>query len=289
VVVGRQEEKRLFLEYRRTGAERDRNALVERFLPLARSLARRYRRASEPLEDLEQVACLALVKAVEGFDSTRDTAFSSYAVPSIAGAIKRHFRDFGWSIHVPRDLQELAVRVERISEEMSGRSGRSPTAAEIAAQAGVGIEDVIEAREAYRSLRSVSLDQPRGAGAEEGDSLVDTLDAGDTELLRASDRVALDTLLATLAPRDRLILRLYYEHDLTQAEIGRRLGYSQMHVSRLMRQAIARLASAAGAEPPDVPMAPVPAEPSRLRVRAEAALPPSVNYLRTRQPAAGAL
>ena len=259
-------------------------------MPVAQSVAARFRDRGVPIEDLEQVACLALVRAVEGFDPARDTAFSSYAVPSIAGAIKRHFRDFGWSIHVPRDLQELAVRVERVSEEMAGRTGRSPTAAELAGQIGVGIEDVVEAREAYRSLRSVSLDQPRGADADDGDSLVDTLDAGDTEMLRAADRVALDALLATLTPRDRLIVRLYYEQDLTQAEIGRRLGYSQMHVSRLMRQAIARLASAAGAEPPEAPARrPVPAAPSSPpRLRAEAALPPSVAYLRTRQPAAGA-
>ncbi|MEA2286904.1 MAG: polymerase sigma-B factor, partial [Solirubrobacteraceae bacterium] len=123
MVAERQQDKRLFLAYQRTRDQRARAALVERYIPLARSLARRYRRGPEPLEDLEQVANLALVKAVDGFDATRDIAFSSYAVPSIVGAIKRHFRDHGWSLHLPRDLQELALRVERLSEDMAGASG----------------------------------------------------------------------------------------------------------------------------------------------------------------------
>jgi RNA polymerase sigma-B factor len=245
VVVGRENEKRLFLAYHRDGDQRARDALIEQFLPLARSLARRYRRGPEPLEDLEQVASLALVKAVEGFDAARDTAFSSYAVPSIVGAIKRHFRDQCWSLHMPRDLQELAVRVERLSEEMSGRTGGSPTAAEIADEAGVGIEDVLEARVAYHALHATSLDQPRRAEEDDSDALIDTLDAADSEIPDAIDRVLLDSLLATLDSRSRLIVRLYYLHDLTQTEIGRRLGISQMHVSRLLRQAIAELATTA--------------------------------------------
>ena len=240
----RPEEKQLFLAYHRTRDPRARDALVERYLPLARSLARRYRRSSEPLEDLEQVASLALVKAVDGFDPARETAFSSYAVPSIVGAIKRHFRDYGWSLRMPRDLQELAVRVERVSDELSGPTGDAPTTAEIARHAGVDVEDVLEAREAYRALHAVSLDQPRGSDLDDGDSLLDTLEAADTGIPAADDRVLLDSLLATLDPRSEQIVRLYYQHDLTQAEIGRRLGYSQMHVSRLLRQAIAQLATA---------------------------------------------
>ena len=200
---------------------------MERFLPLARSLARRYSGGSEPLEDLEQVACLALVRAVDGFDPTRGTAFTSYAVPSIAGAIKRHFRDNGWSVRVPRDLQELALRVERISEDLLAEGGHAATAARIAERAGDGIEveDVLEAREAFRALHSDSLDQPRGSREDEDSgSLLDTLGDADVELVRAHDRTA-----------------LYYKEELTQAEIGRKLGYSQMHVSRLLRQAVERL------------------------------------------------
>jgi RNA polymerase sigma-B factor len=221
---------------------------VERFLPLARSLARRYSGGSEPLEDLEQVACLALVRAVDGFDPTRGTAFTSYAVPSIAGAIKRHFRDNGWSVRVPRDLQELALRVERISDDLLAEGGHAATAARIAERAGDGIEveDVLEAREAFRALHSDSLDRPRGAREDdEAASLLDTLGDSDLELGRAHDRAALAAVLDTLDERDRTIIRLYYRDELTQAEIGRRLGYSQMHVSRLLRQAVERLRLAA--------------------------------------------
>jgi RNA polymerase sigma-B factor len=277
--------EQLFLAYQRTRDPRARDALVERYLPLARSLARRYRRGSEPLEDLEQVASLALVKAVDGFDPTRDTAFSSYAVPSIAGAIKRHFRDFGWSLRMPRDLQELALRVERVSEELSGPTGTAPTAAEIAQHADVGIEDVLEAREAYRSLQAISLDEPRRSEGEDREALVHTLAAKETEIRTAEDRVMLDSLLATLDPRSEQIVRLYYQHDLTQTEIGRQLGYSQMHVSRLLRQAITRLATTAddarrSARPPrDL------ANPALGLRRSMEALPQSIQYIARRKTA----
>jgi RNA polymerase sigma-B factor len=280
--AARQEEHRLFLAYHRTRDPRARDVLVERYLPLARSLARRYRRSSEPLEDLEQVACLALVKAVDGFDPTRDTAFSSYAVPSIAGAIKRHFRDFGWSLRMPRDLQELALRVERVSEELSSPTGAAPTASDIAQHVGAGVEEVLEAREAYRSLHAVSLDQPQRSEGEDSESLVHTLAAEDTEIPNADDRVMLDSLLATLDPRSEQIVRLYYQHDLTQTEIGRQLGYSQMHVSRLIRQAITQLAKTADSAQHE----PMP-RPVRTPAVGEAieALPASIRYLTDRQTA----
>ena len=197
--------------YQRTGARRDRDAVIERFLPLARSLARRARRGTEPLEDLEQVACLALVKAVDAFDVSRGTAFTSYAVPCITGAIKRHFRDRGWSVRMPRELQELALRVERVHEELFAAAGTPPTPAQIAEQAGVEVEDVLEARAAYRALRADSLDQPRfSRESDDGGSLLDTLGDRDSEIRRAFDRVVLDALLETLEQRERLIVRLYY-------------------------------------------------------------------------------
>jgi RNA polymerase sigma-B factor len=242
VSARREEELRLLRAYHSSGDPQAREAAVQRFLPLARSLARRYSGGSEPLEDLEQVACLALVRAVDGFDPTRGTAFTSYAVPSIAGAIKRHFRDNGWSVRVPRDLQELALRVERVSDELVAETGHAATAVQIAERAGIHIEDVLEAREAFRALHSDSLDQPRGArDDEDAGSLLDTLGDTDLELGRAHDRTALHSVLDTLDERDRLIIGLYYKEELTQAEIGRRLGYSQMHVSRLLRQAVERL------------------------------------------------
>jgi RNA polymerase sigma-B factor len=246
VLTQRQAEQRLFLDYQRSGSRRDRDALVERFLPLARNLARRYRRGAEPLEDLEQVASLALVRAVEAFDPARDVAFSSYAVPSISGALKRHYRDCGWSVRVPRDLQELAMRIQRLNETASATSGVSPTAAQIALNAGVSVEEVIEAREAYQALHADSLDQPRRSSDDDGSvSLLETMGARDSGFERAFDRVLLDSLLEALEERDRTIVRLYYQEELTQAEIGERLGYSQMHISRLLRQATARLAEIA--------------------------------------------
>jgi RNA polymerase sigma-B factor len=245
----REAEQRLLRHYHSSGDPRAREAAIERFMPLARSLARRYRGSSEPLDDLEQVACLALVKAVDGFDPTRGTAFSSYAVPCIAGAIKRHFRDSGWSVRVPRDLQELALRVERINDHIYSETGEPPNPSEIALRAGVGVEAVLEAREAFKALRSDSLDQPRGSrDSDDAESLLDTLGSPDDELGLAFERAALDALLDSLEPRERHIVTLYYRGDLTQAEIGQQLGYSQMHVSRLLRGAVEHLRAVAAAE-----------------------------------------
>jgi RNA polymerase sigma-B factor len=240
----RDEDMRLFLAYRRSGDVAARDALIQRFLPLARSLARRYARTSEPLEDLEQVASLALIKAIDAFDIDRGTAFSSYAVPCIAGALKRHFRDACWAVRPPRDVQELAMKVARLNDELSAATGAPPTAAQIAEHAGVDVEAVLEAREAYRGRHSDSLDRPSrdGNGHDgDGDAILDTLGVRDTEMRRVLDRVALDTLLSTLDEREQLMVRLYYQEELTQSEIGERLGYSQMHISRLLRRAIAQL------------------------------------------------
>jgi len=243
--VDRNEEQRLLRAYELSGARRDRDAVVARFLPLARSLARRYRGGSEPLEDLEQVAYLALVKAVEGFDPSRGYAFTSYAVPCIAGAIKRYFRDSGWSIRPPRDLQELALRVQSVSAELSV-TGEVPGVAQIAKHIGVDVEEVLEAREALKGFRSDSLDRPNpDKDGESGGSLLDTLASGDDPLGRAIELAALESLLDTLDARSRLIVTLYYRSECTQLEIAERLGYSQMHISRLLRQAVEQLRLAA--------------------------------------------
>src|SRR5215208_8258434 len=172
VPVWREDERWLFGAAR--GGDRGaREELITRYMPLARQLASRYRGSSEPREDLEQVACLALVKAVDAFDVGRGTAFSSYAVPCISGAIKRHFRDHGWAVRVPRELQELALKIQRLDERHFGDAGRHATVTELAASAGVDVEDILEAREAQRALYSDSLDQHRRC--EEGDeaSLLD--------------------------------------------------------------------------------------------------------------------
>ena len=192
------------------------------------------------------MASLALVRAVDGFDPTRGTAFSSYAVPTIAGAIKRHFRDHGWSVRMPRELQELSLRVEQLSRELDTGTGRPPSTAEVAASAGVEVEEVVTARVAYRALHSDSLDSPtRSDTDDDGESLVDTMGSTDANLDRVLERFNLDAVINTLEGRERLIVRLYYQGELTQREIGDRLGLSQMHISRLLRGAVKQLALSA--------------------------------------------
>ncbi len=239
------EDRRLLERYHRHGDRAARDAIVARFLPLARQLARRYAGAGEPLDDLIQVASLGLVKAVDRFDPDRAVAFSSFAVPTILGELKRHFRDKGWSVRVPRDLQELALRLERVAEELSRELSRAPTPAELAQRLGVSEEDVLEAREAAHAYRAVSLDRPRTEDDEGGPAVADAMGDEDPGFGRAEDAATVDQLLRVLAPREREVLRLRFVEDLTQQEIGERIGVSQMHVSRLIRQAIARLGDAA--------------------------------------------
>jgi RNA polymerase sigma-B factor len=236
------DEQQQFRECRRDRAARD--ALIERYLPLARSLARRFTRGAEPIEDLEQVASLALIKSIDSYDPDRGAAFSSYAVPSILGALKRHYRDVGWAVRPPRRLQELALDVRRVSDDLSTANGSAPTAAEVAAYVGISVEEVLEAREAYIALHSESLDRPRTLGDGEAGTLSDTIGARDDEIRQAFERVTLEALLDTLDTRRRTVVKLYYQEELTQAQIGRRLGYSQMHVSRLLRRAVEDLLEA---------------------------------------------
>jgi RNA polymerase sigma-B factor len=244
------EDRRLLERYHTHGDRAAREALVQRFLPLARQLARRYQRGGEPLDDLIQVASLGLLKAIDRFEPDRPTAFTSFAVPTILGELKRHFRDRGWSVRVPRDLQELAVRVERVAEELAVGLGRAPTPAEIATHIGVTTEQVLEAREAAGAYRAVSLDRPRD-DEEEGEGIADAMGAEDPGFRLAEDAATVERLLSVLSEREREVLRLRFEEDLTQSEIGARIGVSQMHVSRLIRQAVARLRATAEASEDD--------------------------------------
>jgi RNA polymerase sigma-B factor len=219
---------------RRTPAERA--AMVERHLGLARHLALRYSDSGEPLDDLFQVASLGLVNAVDRFDPSRGIAFTTFAVPTILGELKRHFRDRGWAIHVPRDLKEASLRVRRAIAEHPG--ARPPTPAELAEATGLSLEGVLEALDVAGVQRTLSLDAP--ASSEEGGSatLVDLLGADDDELARATDRTLLETLMRTVTPREREILRLRFFEGLTQREIADEVGISQMHVSRLIRRSV---------------------------------------------------
>ena len=213
---------------------------MARFLPLARQLARRYQRGGEPLDDLIQVASLGLLKAIDRFEPDRPTAFSSFAVPTILGELKRHFRDRGWSVRVPRDLQEMAVRVERVTEDLAHELGRAPSPAEIAEHISATTEQVMEAREAAGAYRAVSLDRPRDDD-EEGDGMADSMGIEDPGFDWAEDAATVERLLTVLSDREREVLRLRFAEDLTQSEIGARVGVSQMHVSRLIRQSVEKL------------------------------------------------
>jgi RNA polymerase sigma-B factor len=233
----------------REGDTAARTALVERFLPLARQLARRYQRADEPFEDLAQVASLGLLKAIDRFDPEREVAFSSYAVPTILGEIKRHFRDRTWAVRVPRDLQELALKVDRVVSDLSRDLQHPPSVSQVAEAVGVSDEQVLEALEAAGAYRATSIDAPRPGGDEDaGDTVGDAVGDADRGFGRAEDRATLDRLMTALGPRDREVLRLRFVEDLTQAEIGEQIGVSQMQISRIIRQSLARLRTAAGEE-----------------------------------------
>ena len=243
-----EEDRRLLTAHHRHGDPAARDALVERFLPLARQLARRYQRTGEPLDDLVQVASLGLLKAIDRFDPERSTAFSSFAVPTILGELKRYFRDKGWSVRVPRDLQELAVRVDRLGEELSRELGRAPTPAEMAENLGVTTEQVLEAREAAGAYRAVSLDKPRTDDEDAGEAYAEAVGGEDPGFGLAEDAATVQKLMRVLTDREREVLRLRFVEDLTQSEIGARVGVSQMHVSRLIRQSISRLRTVAEAD-----------------------------------------
>ena len=247
-------DRELFARCRERGDARARDQLAERYLPLSRRLARRYQRTEEPLEDLAQVAALGLLKAIDRFDTSRDVAFSSYAVPTILGELRRHFRDRTWSVRVPRDLQELALRVDRTAAQLSVDQHRAPTVAEIAAAVDVSEEQVLDALQAAGAYRAGSLDAPRtgNAGGEgAGESLADALGDEEAGFERAEERAALAPLLARVSQRERVVLALRFGEDLTQAEIGERIGVSQMQVSRLIRHALIRLRAGLREPPPE--------------------------------------
>jgi RNA polymerase sigma-B factor len=240
--IGRRDESSMW----RDAADGDRTArdeLVEQYMPLARMLARRYIRTSEPLEDLEQVASLGLVQAVDRYDPERGIAFSSFAVPTILGELKRHFRDRTWVLRVPRVVREAAIQVERATTKLTAELGRMPSAAEVADETGLGVEMVLDAREAVKAYRCESLDKPVRRGDDGAATLGERLGAGDDALGRAENALLIDQIAsASLTSRDREVIRLRFAEDLLQREIAERVGLSQMHVSRILREAVARMA-----------------------------------------------
>jgi RNA polymerase sigma-B factor len=240
----REELRRKFAAFAESRDPGLRDQLVEAHLGLAEYLARRFANRGEPLDDLIQVASVGLLKAVDRFDPERAVEFSTYATHTIVGELKRHFRDKGWAVRAPRRMQELYLRLGKIVSSLSQNLGRSPTIQELAAEAGVSEEEVLEALEAGQAYRFASLDAP-SPGDDDGDSLASHLGEEDAGLVDAEHRAALSPLMARLPQREQRILHLRFFEGLTQSEIAGRLGISQMHVSRLLARSLAQLRAAA--------------------------------------------
>ncbi|MEU4625138.1 SigB/SigF/SigG family RNA polymerase sigma factor [Actinoplanes sp. NPDC023801] len=221
------------------GRSRLRDRTIEAWMPLARHLASRYAGRGEPVDDLQQVAVMGLIKAVDRFDAERGIDFAGFAIPTIVGELKRHFRDRTWSIRVPRRLQELRLSITAANHDLSHTLGRSPTVADIAAHLGITEEEVLEGLEGARAYNSASLSAP--AGADGTTTLGDTLGSEDNGFALAELRIALGPALAGLDEREQKIISLRFYGNLTQSDIAEQIGISQMHVSRLLTKALAKL------------------------------------------------
>jgi RNA polymerase sigma-B factor len=241
----RDEERLLFARLRSGGSPASREQAFHRYLPLARSLAGRYRHAEEPIEDLEQVAGIGLLKAIDRFDPERGTAFSSFAVPTILGEIRRHFRDSTWAVRVPRRLQELTLAIEHARDELTTSLGRQPTVAELSDRLGAPEELVLQALDVTVAQHTLPLEGP---GPTDEGAAPARVDEG---YERAEERAVLAPLLATLSPADAEIVLLRFREDLTQSEIARRVGVSQMHVSRVLYRSIVALRDGVSSRGPE--------------------------------------
>src|SRR4051794_12043987 len=229
-------EPELFRRYRRDHEPAVRDALVERYLPLANYLARRYPGGREQ-EDVVQVALLALVKAVDRFDPDRGSAFASFATPTILGEIKRYFRDYGWAVRVPRELQDRSLRVTSVGQRMTAQLGRAPTVAELADALGSPVEGVLEALASDSAHHPIPLDRrPRDS---EDDAPAPLAAVDERGFADVEDAAAVDSLLDRLPDQERTVVQMRFREDLLQREIAERVGVSQMHVSRLLTKAMA--------------------------------------------------
>ncbi len=231
----------LFVAWQQQADQRAREELVQRFLPLARKLARRYSGAREPFDDLLQVASLGLVKAIDRFDPERGTAFSSFAVPTILGELKRYFRDLGWAVHVPRGAQEQALKVEEAQQQLTARTGRPPSVYDLAEFLELSIEEVLDALETAGAHHTVSLDTPREDADGESGVLADSFGEPDARFEFVDASVSIAAAAQQLSARERRVLELRFVQDLTQTQIADVIGVSQMQVSRILRRALAEL------------------------------------------------
>jgi RNA polymerase sigma-B factor len=239
-------DRELLVRWRQDGDARARDQLIERYLGFSRALAHRFTRHGEPIDDLEQVAALALVKAIDRYDLEREVAITTYAMPTIVGELRRHYRDRVWAVHVPRGIQDLSTRIARATDEATRRLGRTPTVAELAQTLERSAEDIAEAIASIASRHAQSI-WTSGDGEHD---LVETVGEPDPAFVNADDRLTLEPALGALGDRDRVILRLRFVDGLSQSEIAARVGISQMHVSRLLRRALAELATTISGEEP---------------------------------------
>ena len=231
-------DRELLRRYHEAGDVEARERLIEQYLPLVRSLARRYSYRGEQLEDLIQVGCIGLIKAIDRFDVDRGVELTTYATPNIIGEIKRHFRDKGWSVRVPRGLQELNVKLSRLIEELTVQLERSPTIPELAKAAGVEEEEVLEALETGHAYATLSLSAPAPGGDDSDLDPLESLGDVEPEYEVSENRAVLAPGLRVLDERERKILHLRFFEGLTQSQIAQQVGISQMHVSRLIRRSL---------------------------------------------------
>jgi RNA polymerase sigma-B factor len=238
-VVANRDVDSLLIAYHRSGDQDARERILVELMPLVRALASRYAGRGEPLEDLVQVGALGLIKAVDRFDVDRGVEFSSYAVPTIVGEIRRHFRDKAWAMHVPRRLKELSVRLSRVLDELTTELGRSPTVAELAKATGVEEEDVIDALDSAHAYSTRSLQAPFDDDGD--DNLFDKLGVEEQGYADIEDTALVTAGLSVLDERERRIVELRFFDEMTQSQIAAELGISQMHVSRLLRRALTNM------------------------------------------------
>ncbi len=236
----RETTRELFRRVREEGDDDARQQLVLNHLNLVRFLAAKFKNRGEPLEDLIQVGTIGLIKAIDRFDTDRGLEFTTYATPTILGEIKRHFRDKGWSVRVPRRLQELSAKVNQATEELTNELSRSPSVAEVADRLGVSVDEVLEAMESSSAYSSVPL-EGEGGGDDDSPSVLDTFATEDAELAAADDRIDLDAAIAEFSPREQEVIRMRFVDGMTQAQIAEYLGVSQVQVSRLLRRTLQRM------------------------------------------------
>ena len=233
----RETTRELFRRYKEEGDEEARDSLIVNHLNLVRFIAAKFKNRGEPLEDLVQVGTVGLIKAIDRFEPARGLEFTTYATPTIMGEIKRHFRDKGWSVRVPRRLQELSQKVSQATEELTRELQRSPSVEEIANRIGASVDDVLEAMESSSAYSAVPL-EGGGSDDEETPAVIDHYATVDQDLESTDDRIVLESAIADFSPREQEIIRMRFLEGMTQVEIAERLGISQVQVSRLLRRTL---------------------------------------------------